>query len=227
MKKIISLIVMVACILGLVACGGGGSDIDPAKDPIAAINRMYSVSCPTKIEGTAERKIGDRVYESTEMIIVGKVDGKDAAVYESSYEELASIEEGAETPIVTRVTRVEYLEGKGTRTNGGNWDAEGKSFAPTNGSIAINITSETVSNAAFSEDGKTFTCTVKAANTAAVFGEGEGIASDVSVTITTNGTQVTAVEMSWQVAATEETPAVEVTVRTVYSYDLEVISLQK
>ena len=226
MKKIISLIVMVACMFTLFACGEGDGS-DTAKNPIAAINRMYSVSCPTKIEGTAERKIGDRVYESTEMIIVGKVDGKDAAVYESSYEELASIEEGAETPIVTRVTRVEYLEGKGTRTNGGNWDAEGKSFAPTNGSIAINITSETVSNAAFSEDGKTFTCTVKAANTAAVFGEGEGIASDVSVTITTNGTQVTAVEMSWQVAATEETPAVEVTVRTVYSYDLEVISLQK
>ena len=221
MKKIVSLMIMIACLLTLFACG------ESAADPIAAVKKMYSVSCPTKIESQTVQTISGRDYVSTETVVCGKVDGKDASVYESTYDDLADIMENAALPIVPRKSRVEYLEGKGTRENNGAWDAEGKNFAPTNGSIAINLTKDTATDAALSEDGKVFTCTVKAADTAAVFGEGNGIASDVSVTITTNGSVVTCVELAWQVVKTLSTPAVDVAVKTIYSYDLEVITLSK
>ena len=221
MKKIVSLMIMITCLLTLFACGEG------AVDPIAAVKKMYSVSCPTKIESRTVQTISGRDYESTETVVCGKVDGKDASVYESTYDDLADIMENAALPIVPRKSRVEYLEGKGTRENNGAWNAEGKNFAPTNGSIALNITKDNVTDAALSADGKVFTCTIKAEKTASVFGEGNGINSDVSVTITTNGSVVTMVELTWQVVKTLSTPTVDVYVKTNYSNDLEVITLGK
>lgn len=226
MKKILSLIIVLACALSLFACGGGNGGNGDLTD-IQAINKMYSVSCPTKIETTSTQLIEGRTLTGTETIIAGKIDGKDAAVYEYSYEQFAAIEDASSSPIVTTQRRTEYLEGYGTRNNGGSWNAEGADFSPKNGSIAIVLTDETVENETLSEDGKTFTCTVKAENTAAVFGEARAVAADVSVTITTNGTVVTGVVLTYNVAATASTPAVAVTITTNYSYDIEAITLTK
>ena len=216
MKKILSLIIVLACALSLFSCGGKG---------VGEINKMYAVSCPTKIVTTSTQIINGRTLSGSETIIAGKIDGKAAAVHEYSYEKFADIESASSSPIVTETNRIEYLEGYGTRSAGGKWNAEGADFSPTPGSIAITLTK--IDNAKISEDKKTFTCTVKAENTAVVFGEDRAVAADVSVTITTNGTVVTGVVLTYNLEATESSPAVAVTITVDYSYDLELITLTK
>lgn len=223
MKKILTIVVVLACALSLFACGGG-----PA---VENVNKMYSVSSPLKVETTSKQVVGGRELNSSSTLTVGKIDGKDATIYESSYEEFEDIETNADNPIKTVTERWEYLEGMGTRVGKGAWDAEGKNFAPTPGSIAIKLTNNTVTDSKLVDN--VFTCTVKAENTAAVFGEDRAIGADVAVTITTNGAVVTGITLSYTIpaqAATDTaaaTPEVVVTITTKYSYSYEPITLGK
>ena len=66
-----------------------------------------------------------------------------------------------------------------------------------------------------------------AANTAAVLGEENAVNADVHVVITTNGAVVTGVTISYTIAATDTDPEISVNIATVYSYDLQAVTLTK
>ena len=220
MKKILTIVLVIACAISLFACGA-----EPELSPVESVKAMYAASCPTKMETTTVQVINGVTFNGLDTIIAGKVDGKEAVVYTYSYEELQDVEAGADSPIKTVSGTVEYLEGKGMRNNGGAWDAEGQSFAPTPGSIALNITEETVLNMVKEEN--TFTFDVAAANTAAVLGEENAVNADVHVVITTNGAVVTGVVISYTISATETDPEISVNIAAVYSYDLQTVTLTK
>lgn len=221
MKKILMIVLVIACAISLFACGE-----ESELTPVESINAMYAVSCPTKIETTTVQVINGVTFNGLDTLVAGKVDGKEAVVYTYSYEELQDVEAGADEPIKTVSGTVEYLEGKGTRNNGGAWNADGASFAPTPGSVALTISEELIANMVKEEN--TFTFDVAAANTAAVLGEENAVNADVHVVVTTNGAVVTGVTISYTIAATDAgDPEISVNIATVYSYDLQAVTLTK
>jgi hypothetical protein len=224
-KKIIALLLVLTLTFFATACG----EEDGGPDYVAEINRMYSVSVPTKSVSVVKYEFASYTLTDKTTVVSGKVDGTlTAAVMTEETQRLQTVEDGSGIEIIdfikTEVKVTEYLEGKGTRVNRkGRWDAEGQNFAFVAGSIAIAITNDNVNDV--KKVGNTYTFVVTAANTAAVFGE--AIPSSVEVTVTHDGASVVGLKLSYVVAANAEssTPETTVTVDIVYSYDIEKINI--
>lgn len=223
MKKIIAIILAITCAFAMFSCQ------EEKADPIETLNAMYKASVPTKVVTDTTEVLGSITLTGTSTLKTGKIDGKIATTYTYSYQELRSIEDGVdsvEKPWIEVSGTKEYYEDKGVRVNGGSWDSDEFNFAPAAGSIAINISNENIKD--FKEDAatKTVTFTVAADKSAAVFGEENAIAANVSVTITHDGAVITGITLSYTVESTEdEYPDAVVTIKTVYTYDLEEITI--
>ncbi len=223
MKKIIALLLSVVCVFSIVSCKDNGE-----TDIIKAVNDKYAISAPTKIVTTSTHTIGNKTLNGTYTLVTGKIDGLIATVSEYSYEKFATVEEGAgdtETPFYTTVKgSKEFLENRGIRVDGGEW-TDGFNFAPVAGDIAINITKDNVKDAKY-ENG-VFTCVVANDKTVEVFGEGNAPAADVTVTVKDDGAVITGITLSYTIPATEDYPETVVVITTVYTYDLEQVTLVK
>lgn len=179
MKRIISILLAVCSVFVLFSCNRGGG--------VGNVGEMLSSNAPSRIETTTTQTLGenDVVITSKSTLVTGKYNGKVATIYTYEKEELASVADGATeviTPMIKKTEgKKEYLEEKGVRVDGGKWDDEGEDFAPTLGSITLNLSGKNVKNAS-DKDG-VYTCIVPAANTKAVFGEAYDIAYDVALTV--------------------------------------------
>ena len=60
-----------------------------------------------------------------------------------------------------------------------------------------------------------------------MFGVGNAIAAEVNLVIKTDGVVITEINISYELEAQGEYPAVSVTTNTVYSYDIQSITLVK
>ena len=219
----------------------------PGKaDSIAAFMYAYANSAPTKVVSETVRTIGRGTSSYTlvtnSSLFAGTIAGKAAAVYEQSGQELNDIESGAgetEESVFKSVNyKKEFLQDKGVRETkdgkSGNWSARGTNFAPTKGSIALRITEETVKDLKFTitDTKHVMEFKVTKANVASVFGvsaEGNDMtdtnASDVSVVITSNGTTIESVVISYTVSATKDIPYRSVVISTDYEYSVQVFSI--
>ncbi len=229
MKKLLALLLVLSLsVLALAACGGD-DDGATALDEVAA---MYAVSQPTKVVATTTHQFGSKTLTGTYVLTTGYIDGDTpAATYSSKYQQMRDVESGSGQEIVTPIEDVEelveYVEGKGTRTtvNGkrSSWDKEGASIIPEKGAVAINLDSSVISQ--FTYENNVLTFTVPAASTEAVLGM--AIAADALVVVTTNGTEVIGVSISYTEAADAETNVEQtvVSIEVKYTYDLEKVTI--
>ena len=238
MKKIISLLLVLACSFALFACGEEEVLTGPQKTA-----QCYANSLPTKVVTTSTQSIINasgvavQTLNGKYELVTGTIAGKLATVqtYEQDY--ILEVAEGANSeivgPIGTKKGSLEYLEDYGRRTNGGAWDAKGLNFGPTAGSIAINLEDSLLTNVTYTEgDGiNTLTFTVPNANIAAVFGpnaDDEALLtanSDVTVTIVDNGAFVKSITFSYSIDGTRYYPKRQVVMTTTYEYGVQDVEL--
>ena len=247
MKKIIALILALSCVFVIASCKKAPASTDggeTVQDPTVGIEefkKLYSVSAPTKVVIDQKTVLGAVTAKGSSTLATGALsDGSTATVYVYNYEIIQSVENGAGDvikPIMGDPIEGsrEFVEGKGERYDGGEWDEEGVNFAPTAGSIAINLDASKLQNCTYSSNGdvKTLSFTVKAKDVRSVFGdEASDVSSEVSVVITANSAVVTGITISYTEALVAEDedieyPEASVTISTVYSYGIQEITLTK
>ena len=240
MKKIIAIFLLIALVMALAACKddtgdntGDNNTGDSVGDSTgntgiaAKIDEMYARSAPTKTVTTIENSLAGVILTDKMTLISGKIDGVlAAAVLTETTERIRSIESGSgakvEEYIDKSTTVTEYLEGMGTRVNGGAWDESGENFAPTKASIAMKVTNAAMTNVRVRSDSYAFT--VPAASTEEVFGA--QIASDVEVVLSHDGASVVSVSLKYVIPADAEKSMPETIVKIFieYYYDAQVIT---
>ena len=238
MKKIISLLLVLACSFALFACG---KEEEPSAVDKTA--ECYENSLPTKVVTTSTQSIINasgvavQTLNGKYELVTGTIAGKLATVQTYEQEYILEVAEGANSevvgPIGTKKGSLEYLEDYGRRTNGGAWDAKGLNFGPTAGSIAINLDESLLTNVNYTEgDGvNTLTFTVPNANIASVLGanaDNEALLtanSDVSVTIVDNGAFVKSITFSYSIDGTRYYPKRQVVMTTTYEYGVQDVEL--
>ena len=224
MKKIICFILILT--LGafvMLSCGGDGeSDADK-------VSAMFGVSQPTKSVVVTDQIFGTNNLQGVYTVVVGEVDGKEAAVETIEQYRLSTVAEGSGQEIIDHQllesSKKEYIADKGVRVDGGAWDASAPSIVPVKGAMALNLDESLIANVKY--ENKVLTFTVSAANSAAVFGEGNALAADATVTVTNDGVRITGITINYIVAANAESGLQEtaVTITATYTYDNEVINI--
>ncbi len=224
MKKIISTVLVLACVFTFFSCGGNGSTKAALKD----INDMYNAISPSMVETETTRNFGNYSLVNKGTLKVGTAGAAKVAVYEYSNQQLRDIESGSGSEILDFIETVtgikEYHEELGYRENGGKWDEEGEDFTPETGAIALNLTEDTVQDFKYDEENKTYSFSVLAADTEAVFGK--EIESDVAVTITRTAADIVGLTLSYTVQSkSKDHPEIQITVKASYSYDTQTITI--
>ena len=239
MKKIIILaLVMALCAACFASCIPSKEDNktdnnnDVVTTPVDDVAKMYKQSLPTKIVATTKQTISSVELNCSYELVNGTVDNLPASVYTVYTEELESIENGGGTdvikPLIKSTTRkTEAIQGIGSRVNGGDWDPAGVVYSITRGAMAINLDKNSITGDKYENNVLTFT--VPVANAATVFGEKNAadIASDVKVTITTDGAVVTSIELIYSLKGDAAANLIEseMVVKVDYTYDLEKITI--
>ncbi len=232
MKKILAIILALACTLTLFAC----KKDDSIESKIASVEKMYENSAPTKIVTHIDNKVGSRVYEAELTFVKGKIGSNAATVYTYWEDQFRDVASGSGPQVVGPVNRVsgseEYLEGSGYRVNGGRWDDEGTDFAPARGDVKIDLTLDYLIDPKYENDVLSFS--VAPENASKVFGtildndlEDESITENISVSVSNAGTEISGITISYIISGGDDYPDIEVTVTSVYTYDLEEITLTK
>lgn len=200
--------------------------------PLEKVTKMYADSKPTKIVATTSQTIGSVVLECSYELVNGLVDNTPASVYIVNTQELETVENGGASdvikPLIKSVTRkTEAIQGVGSRVNGGEWDPSGEVYPITQGDMAINLDKNSVTNVEFKDNVLTFT--IPQANAGTVLGSkyATDIASNVQVTIVTDGSVVTSIELNYSLKGNAEVNLIEseMVVKVDYSYDLEKITI--
>lgn len=225
MKKILALILVLTCGFAMFSC-------DESGDTMNKVDKIFKAVAPTKIvTETTEVFDGKLTLTSTSTLKSGKVDGFAAATYEYTKQTLRTVEEGAGDtellPWVETSGLLEYHDDKGLRTDGGKWDIDGENFAPAAGEMGPKFSAKNVKDIKEDKENNTITFTVPAGKAALVFGEDAAPAADVFVTITHDGSAVTSVILSYEIKADKKDhPDVEVTIKVLYSYEAEQITIK-
>lgn len=227
-------------------CGAFGNALDKVNpETIGAFVRYYQNSTPTRVHTETYRTVGSGsdsyTLESTADLWVGTIAGKAATVYEEKYVELRKVED-ASGEIVQSVFKPvsykkEFLQGTGLReTVDGqkkSWSSKGVNFAPTKGSIAINIREELVKDARFTVAENMYTAefTVPKANVRTVFGMNGAqpnidASSDVNVVLTSDGATVTSIVIQYTVDSSKNIPEQTVKIITQYEYSIQNITIE-
>ena len=194
---------------------------------------MYNNSAPTKVAATTKQVFENSIELNCNYeIVTGYVDNKPASIFTSYVEEIRSVEEGGNTdevkPLIKPVNKkIEAVEGFGSRTNGGDWNPQGTIWSIGRGGMALNLDKKCLVDVVYEDH--TLTFTVPAEHVATVIGENTSyISGDVQVTIVDDGAVITSVELHYTIAADEANnlPKSDMTVKVVYTYDLEKITIQ-
>lgn len=225
MKRITAIILLIGCVFALFSCSS------PTTDAIERVAEIFESNAPTKIVIETKQAIGeDAAIELSGVItlVTGKYNGLQASVYTSEIERFATIDEGAteEKPyyIVSDVKKMEFLDGKGVRVDGGRWDPSADDFAPTVGDITLNITKDNATDAVYENGVLTFT--VKAENTAEVLGEAYAQATDVYVEVTEYEGFITKLVLSYvEIPEDDDYPEETITITVNYSYGIQTVNI--
>ena len=230
MKKIIAILLALSCIFALASCKGNAT-----KNAIENIEEMYKSCAPTKIVTTTTNTVEKDVFRGEYVLVTGKVGNKLATTLTYWYERLRSVEDGSTPVIVDKIEKVEgtreWLEDQGIRENGGFW-LEGLNFAPTAGSLAVNLDADNLIEPKY--ENNTLSFSVAPENAAKVLGAviGEGLdgatlAGNVSITITHVENFISGITVSYTIDGGENYPDTAVVISSVYTYDIEKITISK
>lgn len=228
MKKILAFALVVClCVPALFSCAS-----IKTKKTVDNLADKYSVSQPTKVSATTKQTVNELELNSSYEIVTGYVDNAPAFVYTSTVESLRSVDEGGENEEIKQLIKVESkkiegIEGKGTRVNGGTWDEEANLWSIGRGRMALNLNHKLLKDISY--ENNTFKCTIPYENVADVLGSSYAadVASDVILVIVDDGAVVTSVELFYNLTANAD---VHITtssmhVKVVYTYDIEKINI--
>ncbi|MBR5140221.1 MAG: hypothetical protein IKV16_04115 [Clostridia bacterium] len=226
-------------------CGASttsGGAVNPKS--VAAFVRAYANSLPTRITTSTERTVGlgssSYVLSSESTLLTGSVAGKIATIYSESYQELRDVASGSgdtEEKVFKTVTlKKEFLQGKGTRDTvdgvRSSWNARGTDFAPTKGSIALNINESNITVNAFeiNENSHVMRFTVDKTKVQEVFGMNGVLPNidatgNVNVTLVSNGATISSIIISYNVSSTKDMPAQSVVIEAEYKYSIQNITI--
>ncbi len=240
MKRFIAFALILVLAFTVTSCNNAGNnngsgDVGEQPSTIGETSEkilaMYNRKSPTKSVTVATYSFGDTKLQDTTILISGKIDGtKAAAELTQITQRLRSVADGSNAAILGSIeettTVKEFYEGRGVRTqvNGGLWgiwDVSASNFAPSEGSISLNITDAQIKD--IKDNGKTISFTVPKANTESVLGK--AINSDVSVILKNDGACVVGIEIVYSEAATANTPKIDVSIKVEYTYDIENITI--
>lgn len=246
MKRIVVFLLVIAMTIpALFSCGKPSEDSNlqtglpnvnlQQLTPVQAVAAMYKVSQPTKVVATTKHVLVEDVLELNGKyeIVTGYVDNSPASVYKEQIDTLRSVDEGGQNDEVKDLVKttskvIEAIEGKGSRTNGGDWKEDGTVWTIGRGRMSINLQDDLVKNVTY--ENHTLTLDVPQANVAKVLGEeyAQKIGSDVHVVIVDDGAVVTSIELTYSVAADEEAnlDVSEMSVKVYYTYDIERITIE-
>lgn len=240
MKKIIVFMLVVAlCVPALFSCEVIGQvaeklgiDLGGNEDPVENVAKMYNMSTPTKVVATTSQNIGGFKLDCSYELVTGFVDNKPASVYTVTSESIRSVEDGGNNEevkdmVISTTKKTESVEGYGSRVNGGDWDPSGSVWTIGRGRMAINLDAQYLTNVLY--ENHTLSFTVPAANVAQVLGEeySANVAGDVEVVIVDDGAVITSIDLHYFLKGDEAAHLVEseMTVKVIYTYDLERITL--
>lgn len=243
MKRLLAFVLILVLAFTVTSCNnsgnnGGNTDGGNTEQPSTVgatsekILAMYTRRSPTKSVTVATYSLSNEVVlQDTTTLVSGKIDGtKTVAKLTQITQRLRSVADGSNAAILGAIeettTVKEFFEGRGVRTqvNGGlwgGWDVSASNFAPSEGSITLNITDAQIKD--IKDEGKTVSFTVPKANTESVLGK--AIKSDVNVTVKNDGACIVGIELVYSEAATANTPEIEVTIKVDYTYDIENITI--
>lgn len=224
MKKIISALLTLVLALGvLTSCNGGVADL-------SAFDACYASSDPDKIVVVSTQAFDTMALENRTVITKGKIGDIDAATMTVKGEKMRSVEDGSGQLVLGPVEEIDitkwYRSDMGvSEDKGETWDAKAASFVPEKGDLALKLDPTVLENVVI--DGNKLTFVVKPENSAKVFGNLEGIESDINVEILTDGAVVTNVRVSWVVPYNGATSVEKttVTINTTYYYDLQQLDM--
>lgn len=247
MKKIIALLLAVCCLFAVVACRDDKTpdvEVDTVQVKVDEISLLFDTLVPTQSVTTTKLTFGVVTLETVETLVTGTVDGADASVLTVVNETLSDVKGGGSLIIKNTENRW-FVDGRGVSVNKGKtWDAEGTDFAPTPGSIKLNLAKEYLATKEYDEQTQTLTVTVAKDNVANVLGSftpETATESDVTIAIATAGGRIVSIEVSYVVPEktityapdpdfpedTEkmQVPDVQVVVRAEYTYDYQLITM--
>ena len=243
MKKIIALILALACVFAVCSCGEDDvEEVQKTPEQIAVETTLacYAASVPTRIQTNTERVYGENYYTLKGEYITetGKTaEGLVITVKTYTQDKLRYVADGAGPEVLEHFYPEkgfdQFLEGKGRSTDGKKW-VDGANFAPTAGSIALNITLDNITDITYTEAkySNVMSFVVLEDMAAEVFGaDAKGncildIESDVTVSITNNGAVVTGVTIEYTVEEDDDYPGQTVVIDTVYGYEIQAPQLQ-
>jgi hypothetical protein len=217
MKKIITIVLAIACAFTLFSCGGSATEAS-----IDEINSMYNAISPSRVEVVTTQSFGKFQLKTTQTLVTGIVDGFAVTVFEESKDQFRDIESGAGNEIVHAIETVKnswvYHEDLGYRENGGKWDLEADDPTPATGAIALNLSAGAVEDFNDDEEKKTVTFKVLPENSEDVFGY--EIPAEASVTIVHSGADIVSVTIAYTVVDPDNDmhPEIDVVIEAKYSY---------
>ncbi|MBQ8269438.1 MAG: hypothetical protein IJZ24_07180 [Clostridia bacterium] len=241
MKKLISILLVIACMLVMASCEMGGGEQPPVDNTetqkvLDTLSEQIKKSAPSK--SVVETVVGNELISlsSKETVVKGEVSGKEASLWEREYEALNDL--GADSAVKKLVTeREEYVEGMGIRTNGGVWEDFPNPIRQIR-PYRINLDAALIQGFYAGETDKgspSYSFVVLNKNIAAVLTGMDAdalasITSDVSVVIETDSVNVTRISLTYDMKSValngdNKLEDCKATLDAVYSYDLQSITL--
>ena len=203
MKKIACLLLMFILAFSMVSCGGSSDGGSESRD---AILEIAASAKPTKITTVSAYVINDtEVYNGFYTMTV---EGNDS-IFDFSYERRATVAEQADGMKVTVEGVVYYKDGLYSR-DGEEWDSE----APSAIELDFNLDAALLDTYTVATNGNSLTATVTGENIKKVLGSQLGVDGAVTVTVITNGTYLSRIEVEYKTAG-----GATVSVDTTYTYD--------
>ena len=229
-KRFIALALIFVLAFSLASCDIGSILMPNAPQDTgevsAKILAMYKRSAPTKSVTEVNYTFAGKTLTDKKVLMSGKIDGKlEAAILDQVEQKLRTVADGSNASILGEIEEIktykEYLEGQGVRTNGGAWDSSESNFAPTEGSIALNVSDSVIVNV--KETGNTITFVIAKDNTERVFGK--PIGANVSVSVKHDGASIVEIRLDYIEPATSGLPEMEVSMVVNYYYGLQNITI--
>lgn len=218
-------------------CDECGEDYVAPVNGVAQTLSCYANSQPTKVVTKSNQSFYEIDYDGEKYVVyelngvttlvTGTVNGLIATVETSEQQRLRTVSDEAEIKNVIETFKGsdEFLQGYGRRSDAilnpdATWDSEGYNFAPSMGSIGINITNAVVKDATYTEApyNNIFKFKINKADAKAVFGTDVTSDTDITITVANDGAVVTSVIIEYGIAATGNFPERTVKITTEYGY---------
>lgn len=208
MKKILCLLIALACAFSLVACNGGGDDDIEIGNPL---EEVVTSSNPTKIVTLvtyAYPESDPRSEADLNGRYVLEIDGADS-IFTYDYNTFASVEEGLDDWVKT-ISGTIYQQNGQISTDGDEWEAVSAETINTK----FNLVRDSFKTYTKSADEKTLTATITGENIESVIGYAIAADGDITVVVTTDGYYMRSVVITYK-----SQQGANVTINTSYSYN--------